>query len=184
MAFIINYPKNNLLLQLLFILLAIVVLPFALFFSIARIPFAKRRIGKLSERLKNDWLPRKKYIYIGLNSGFALSDFVRERIIPKYDEYIVWDEWNGEQREWRESEPDDWGRVTTFWQDIGGEFDGEPMVVIAAYKPDDFVVSGHRNFYQFWLNKDDVTYMGEEIKNEEAEKKIEAILKSALDSWS
>jgi hypothetical protein len=184
MAFTVNYPKNNLLLKLLFILLAIIVIPFALFFSLIRIPFANRRIAKLSERLRDDWLPRKKYIYIGFNSGFALSDFIKEKIISQYGESIVWDEWDDERGEWNESEPDSWGRVTTFWQDIGEEFDGIPMIIIATYKPDDFRVSKHSNFYQFWLDQAGVTYRGEEIKSEEAEKKIGVIINSALDTWS
>ncbi len=184
MAININAPKNILLMPF-FVLLVIVAIPFALFFSLMRLPFANSRIKKLPEMLKNDWLPRKKYIYIGLNSDFALSDFVRSRIISNHGKHIVWDEWDAKQNEWRQSEPDTSRRVTTFWQDIGGDFDGDPMIIIATYKPDDFVISIDKNFYQFWLYEDDrVNYKGEKLNIKEAEKKIETIVKNALDSWS
>ncbi|MES2971169.1 MAG: hypothetical protein V4702_02510 [Patescibacteria group bacterium] len=183
MALTINAPKNILLIPF-FVVLVIIAIPFALFFSLIRLPFAKRRIDKLQDMLKNDWMPRKKYMYIGLNSNFALSDFVKDKIIRNYGEHIVWDEWNEKQKEWRESEPDNSRRVTTFWQDIGGDFDGDPMIIIATYQPDDFVISNNKNFYQFWLYEDDrVNYNDEKLKTKEAEKKIEAIVEKALDSW-
>jgi len=184
MALHINAPKNIFLMPF-FVVLVIIVVPFALFFSLARLPFAKRRIEKLPEILKNDWLPRKKYIYIGLNGGFALSDFVKDKILPSYGNHIIWDEWDEKQNEWRRSEPDDSRRVITFWQDIGGDFDGDPMIIIATYKPDDFTITAEHNFYQFWLYEDDVVrYQGEDFKIEEAEKKIEDIVGKAVHSWS
>lgn len=183
MAFNINAPKNILLMPF-FIALVIIAIPFALFFSLIRLPFAKRRIDKLPEILKNDWLPRKKYIYIGLDSSFALSDFVKEKIIRDYGEHIVCDEWDGRQKKWRKSEPDNSHRITTFWQDIGGDFDGDPMIIIATYQPDDFVITEDKNFYQFWLYENgETSYNGEKLKTEEAEKKIETIVKKTLDSW-
>lgn len=183
MALNIKAPKNILLIPF-FIVLVIIAVPFALFFSLIRLPFAKRRTDKLPEILKSDWLPRKKYIYIGLNSNFALSDFVRDKIIGNYGEHIVWDEWDGKQNKWRESEPDDSHRVTTFWKDIGGDFDGEPMIIIATYKPDDFIITAGHNFYQFWLYEDDaVRYNDEKLTVKEAEKKIEVIVEKALNNW-
>lgn len=167
-----------------FIVLVIVTAPFALLFSLIRLPFAKRRTDKLPNILKNDWKPRKKYIYIGLNSNFALSDFIKEKIITKYGQYIVWDEWNDARREWSSSEPDNMKRVTTFWQDIGGDFDGDPMIIIATYKPDDFTVTTENNFYQFWLYGDDVVHFnGEKLKINGAEKKIEDIVEKAINKW-
>lgn len=168
-----------------FVVLVIIAIPFALFFSLIRLPFAKRRIDKLPEILKNDWLPRKKYIYIGLTSGFALSDFIKDKIIRDYGNHIIWDEWDAEQKEWRESEPDDSRRVTTFWQDIGGDFDGDPMIIIATYKPDDFTVTAENNFHQFWLYEDSIVhYNGKKLKVQEAEKKIKDIVEQAINSWS
>lgn len=179
----VRVPKNLLLIPF-FIVLVIIAMPFALFFSLIRLPFAKRRINKLPGILKNDWLPRKKYIYIGLNSGFALSDFIKDKIIRRYGNHIIWDEWDAEQNEWNESEPDSTRRVTTFWQDIGGDFDGDPMIIIAAYRPDDFTVTAENNFYQFWLHEDNIVHFnGEKLKLKGAEKKIELIVEEALDSW-
>jgi hypothetical protein len=182
MALNIYAPKNKLLMPF-FIVLVIIAIPFAAFFSLLRLPFANRRVNQLPEILKNDWLPRKKYVYIGLNSGYALSDFVKEKILAQYGNNIVWDEWDGEQNQWKRSEPDDFRRVTIFWQDIGGDFDGDPMIIIATYKPNDFVITRDNNFYQFWLEDDSVSYNGEKLETEEAEKKIEAIIEKTLDSW-
>ncbi len=184
MALIINAPKNKLLMPF-FVVLVIIAAPFALFFSLIRLPFAKRRKDKLPEMLKNDWLPRKKYIYIGLTSGFAMSDFVKGKIISEYSENIVWDEWDGEQNEWRSSEPDDSRRVTTFWQDIGGDFDGDPMIIIATYSPEDFTISSDKNLHQFWLgdNNNFVSYEGEKLTVKDAEKKIKVIIEHALAAW-
>lgn len=164
-----------------FVLLVIIAIPF----SLIRSPFAKKRIDKLPVILKDDWLPRKKYVYIGLNSGFALSDFVKDRIIRSYGSHIIWDEWDAEHNEWRQSEPDSSHRVTTLWQDIGGDFDGDSMIIIATYKPDNFTVTADNNFYQFWLFEDDIVrYNGEKLKVQEAEKKIEAIVEKALNNWT
>ena len=183
MALNINAPKNMLLMPF-FVVLVIIAIPFALFFSRIRLPFAKRRIDKLPEILKNDWLPRKKYIYIGMNRGFALSDFVKDKIIRSYGNNIIWDEWDTEHNEWRESEPDNSRRVTTFWQDIGRDFDGDPMIIIATYKPDNFAITAENNFYQFWLYEDNiVNHNGEKLKVHEAEKKIEDIVEKSLNSW-
>jgi len=179
----INAPKNIFLMPF-FIVLVIIAAPFALFFGLIRLPFAKKRIHKLSDMLKNDWMPRRKYIYIGLNSGFALSDFVKDKIISDHNEYIVWDEWDAKQNKWRESEQDNSHRVITFWQDIGGDFDGDPMIIVAIYQPDDFVITTGNNFYQFWLHEDGtVNYNGEVLKIKDAEKKIKGIVEKTLDSW-
>lgn len=181
MAININAPKNILLMPL-FILLVIVAIPFALFFSLIRLPFAKRRINKLPEILLNDWQSRGKYIYIGLNSDFALSDYVKKNIITQYKKHIVWDEWDAEHNEWNQSEPDTSHRVTTFWQDIGGDFDGDPMVIIATYSPNDTVISESHNFYQFWKQNDSdlVMYDGSEVSIEEAQSKIKKIVDDSL----
>lgn len=179
----INAPKSMFLMPF-FIVLIIIAIPFALFFSLIRYPFAKRRINKLPDVLKNDWMPRNKYVYIGLNGNFALSDFIKSNIIRKYGEHMIWDEWDGHQNKWRESEPDNSRRVTTFWQDIGGDFDGDYMIIIATFRPDDFVISSNKNFYQFWLSQNNTIYFnGDELKINEAEKKIEAIVKEALKCW-
>lgn len=83
MAININAPKNRLL-KPLFTLLVVIAAPFALFFSLLRLPFAKRRVNKLPEILLNDWRPREKYIYIGPSSDFALSDYVKRTIITQH----------------------------------------------------------------------------------------------------
>lgn len=169
----------------LFILLVIILVPFALFFSLVRLPFAKHRINKLPEILLNDWQPREKYVYIGLNSDFALSDYVKKNIIARYEKHIIWDEWDTKHNEWRESEPDSSRRVTTFWQDIGGDFDGDPMIVIATYNPDDAVISENHNFHQFWLQESDdfVLYGGNEISVGDAQDKIKRIVDDCMSKW-
>ncbi len=169
----------------LFILLVIVVMPFALFFSLIRLPFAKRRINKLPKILFNDWQPREKYIYIGLSGDYKLSDYVKREIITRYEKHIIWDEWDTENSEWKESEPDNSSRITTFWQDIGGDFDGDPMIIIATYSPNDDVISKSHNFHQFLLQSSDdfVFYKDKEISITEAQEKIKTIINNALSHW-
>ncbi len=177
MAFTITAPKDPLL-KLLFVLLVIVLAPLALFFSLVRLPYAKRRINKLPAILQNDWMPRKKYIYIGSSSNdIQLSDFLKNTIFSKYEKHIIWDVWDDSRNVWTSSEPDDTRRVTTFWQDIGGDFDGDPMIIIATYRPDDFVVSTDHNFHQFWIQ--DIDKLG----IEETEKEIQAIISQAINTW-
>jgi hypothetical protein len=149
-------------------------------------PFAKRRINKLPEILKNDWLPRKKYVYVGLNSNFPLTDFVREKILTSYTDHIVWDEWDESQYEWQASEPDNINRVTIFWQDIGEDFDGDPMIIVATYSPNNFEISRSNNFHQFTLSSDNqsISYNGKEISTTDAEKKIQEIIDQALSSFA
>jgi hypothetical protein len=179
----INVLKNIFLIPF-SIVLVIIAIPFLLLFALIELPSKKRRMRKLPTILKNDWLSRKKYIYIGLSSNFVLSDFVKEKIISQHGKYIVWDEWNGTTKTWEHSEIDDTKRVITFWQDIGGDFDGDPMIIIATYKPDNFMASTDDNFYQFWLNEDStVHYQGIKLGIEEAEKKIQHIVTDALDTW-
>ena len=177
MAFTITVPKN-LFLKLLFMLLVMVLAPLALFFSLVRLPFAKHRINKLSEILRNDWMPREKYIYIGSSSdNTQISDFLKDDIFGKYGKYIIWDAWDDSQNVWTSSEPDDTHRVTTFWQDIGGDFDGDAMVIIATYGPDDFAISTDHNFHQFWVQ--DIDRLG----IEKTEKEIQAIVSHAINTW-
>lgn len=97
----------------------------------------------------------------------------------------MWDEWNETHEEWNESEPDDSQRVTTFWQDVGGDFDGDPMIIIGTYTPDDFTINPDNNFHQFWLDNDGhpITYRGEELTLEESKIKIQQIIDSTLSEW-
>jgi hypothetical protein len=185
MAAIINYPKS-IFLKPLFILLVIILTPLALLFSLVRIPFARRRINKLHETLENDWLPRKKYLYLGFTSNFILSDFVKEKIITRYKEYVVWDEWDDIRQEWKQSEPDENHRVTMFWQDIGGDFDGDPMLIIASYSPGNFEISKeNHNFHQFILNDENLLVLNDEkiMSAEDASRKILDIITNVLSNW-
>ena len=185
MAINIYAPKNIFLIPL-FVLLVIVAIPFALLFSLIRLPFAKRRINQLPELLLNDWQPREKYIYIGLNSDFALSDYIKKNILTRNEKHIIWDEWNTERNEWKYSEPDNTHRVTSFWQDIGGDFDGDSMIVIATFSPSDRVISNNHNFHQFWKQDDAdiVMYGGNEISIGEAQSKIQKIVDDSLKHWN
>lgn len=184
MAITIDAPKNILLMPL-FVLLVIIAIPFALFFSLISLPFAKRRINKLPEILLNDWQPRGKYVYVGLSSDFTLSDYVKKQVIARYKKHIIWDEWDDEHGEWRQSEPDDSNRVTTFWQDIGGDFDGVPMIIVATYNPNDHVISESHNFHQFWPQDSDdfILYDGKTISAEEARSKIQKTIDDCLKGW-
>lgn len=174
MAITITNPKNWLL-KPLFWLLVIVAIPLALVFSLVQIPFSRRRKRKLEEILWQDWLPREKYVYIGFNSGYPFADFIKDEILPKYDRYIVWDMWNDEKNEWSESEPDTSKRVTTFWQDIAGDFDGDLRLVIAHYSPNEFAVSHDKgNFHDFYDPID---------QTDKFNTQIEEIIRDALKPW-
>ena len=173
MAITITNPRNWLL-KPLFWLLVIILAPLALFFSLVRIPFAKRRKHKLEEILEQDWQPRKKYIYIGFNSSYPCADFIKSKILPKYGQYIIWDMWDEDKNEWSESEPDTDKRVTTFWQDIGEDFDGDLKLVIAYYTPDNFTISpDNNNFYTFYGS----------TGADEVNSQIEYSIQSALKLW-
>ena len=165
MAITITNPKNWLL-KPLFWLLVIVAIPFALLFSLARIPFAKRSKRKLEEILEQDWLPREKYVYIGFNSNYSFTDFIQDEILPKYGQHIVWDMWDDEKNEWSASEPDTIKRVATFWQYIGGDFDGDLRLVIAHYSPNEFIVSHDKgNFHDFYDPIDQTDKLNTQIEN-------------------
>ena len=173
MAITITNPKNWLL-KPLFLLLVIILAPLALFFSLVRIPFANRRKRKLEEILEQDWQPRKKYIYIGFNGNYPCADFIKSKILPKYGQYIIWDRWDEDKYEWSESEPDTDKRVTTFWQDIGEDFDGDLKLVIAYYTPDNFTISpDNNNFYTFYGS----------TGADEVNSQIEYSIQSALKLW-
>ncbi len=182
-------PKNilpNILFLLYFavviIPIIIILSPFIILSNIISIPFTKRLINKLPATLENNWLPRKKYIYIGMNGKSALSDFVKNKIIRDYGEYIVWDEWDEEKNEMTRSEPDDSRRIETFWNCIG-QCDS-PRIIIASYQPDDFIISANRNFYQFWLkNNGEIYHCGKIIITKDAEYKIESIIEKTLEAW-
>lgn len=57
------------------------------------------------------------------------------------------------------------------------------MIIIATYKPDDFVITAENNFYQFWLYGDGTRFNDKKLNLKEAEKKIEDIIEKAVDSW-
>ena len=164
---------------------AIVAVPFALVFSVVNIPFAKHRTKKLPDMLLNDWQPREKYIYIGLNSDSMLSDYVKKSILIHYKKHIIWDEWDTEHNDWKQSEPDNSDRVTTFWQDIGGDYDDDLRVVIASYSPNDHIISRDHNFHTFWVadSEEDIWYESEKISIREAQEKIQTIVDNAMAKW-
>jgi hypothetical protein len=180
---IINSPKN-VLLKPLFVLLVILLTPLAVVFSVIRRPFAKRRIIKLDDTIQKEWLPRGKYIYIGFTSNFVLADYTRESILPKYERNIIYDEWDVDEERWIESEPDIRSRITTFWQDLGGDFDGDPLLIIATFSSKKTEVGQiNENFHIFTVAPDKgyVLYNRKPVKNAEAGKIILQIIDTAVD---
>lgn len=174
------------LLLIILIPLIILALPFLIIAALLSIPFGKKRLRSLPKILKNDWEPKQKFIYIGLTSGYELADYIKSEIIPKNKQHIIWDEWDTERGEWNESEPDTTKRVTTFWQDIGGDFDGEPMIIVATYTPGDYAISkDSNNFHQFFFKdkQGKTIYNTEELNVEDAKKKVAAIVKDSLAAW-
>ena len=184
MAFTINAPKNRLLLPL-FILLVIVLAPFALFFSLARIPFAKNRVAKLNEIIADDWLPRKKYVYIGFSDNLPLTKFIERDLIPKYGSYMIFDKWSAADNEWTESEPDTYRRVTAIWQDIVGDFDGDPLVILAVLTTKQTELAEDMiSVYYFTKDKDDYAVLdGKEISVQDAKERILKGIERSLVSW-
>lgn len=115
-----------------------------------------------------------------------LSDFVKNEILTVYEANIIWDEWDETIREWRSSEPDTSQRITTFWKDIGHDFDGEPMIILAYYQPGSFNVSrDDDNFHQFMLDDDEkyLFYNGVNLSKKDVEEKITSIISRAVEQW-
>lgn len=111
---------------------------------------------------------------------------MKKNILTDYGEHIVWDEWDTVRNIWKRSEPDTFHRVTAFWQDIGGDFDGDPMIILATYSPNDVIISRNHNFHQFWPYEDDnslVAYKGDDIVVEEAGRKIQRIIQNTIAMW-
>lgn len=161
--------------------------PIILFFNIIGAPFSKKRINNLKKELVEEWLPKDKYLYIGYTDDFALTDYIRNDIINKYQENIVWDNWSTSNQKWTNSEPDNIKRVKTFWQDICSEYDGASILIIATYGIDKGLVSITDNSFYNHFNKDGtlcVTYRGNEISVLEAKTEIKRIVKESLYYWS
>lgn len=172
-----------------FILLVIVLAPFALLFSLVfslvRIPFAKSRVAKLNEIIAEDWLPRKKYIYIGFNDDLPLTEFIEHGIIPKYGSHIIFDRWSAANNEWTNNEPDTYHRVTAIWQDIASDFDGDPQVIVAILTPEKTEVAEDTlKVYYFDHSKaDHALVAGEEVPIKNTEKQILGDINAGLVSW-
>jgi hypothetical protein len=184
MAFTISFPKKPILVPF-FILLAIVLAPFALFFSLIRLPFSKRRIVKLNELIPADWIPRKKYIYLNYDDDFALAKFAEEELIPKYGNHIIFDKWSPDESKWSENEPDTYRRVTTILQDIAGDFDGDYHLLIAVLSPENRSLSETSDNIMYLLESKEgyVHLNGKDIRLEDAEKQIIDKIESSLGQW-
>jgi 6-pyruvoyl-tetrahydropterin synthase len=168
-----------------FILLVIILMPFALFFSLARWPFAKRRIVRLKEIITEDWLPRKKYIYIGYNDDLPITKHIEQEILPKYKDHVIYDKWSSKDNKWEKSEPDTHNRVTTIWQDIASDFDGEAICILAVLTPKQNQITKETlDVYYFNYTKDGLVFLeGRELSLGDAEKKIDNDIKAGVASW-
>ncbi len=168
-------------------ILAVILIPIAALAHFIDAPKAKKRLTALPLILKNDWEPRKKYVYIGFHSDIVLADYLRNEIIKQYGVYIVWDEWNPETSKWTNSEPDNFKRVTTFWTDIGGDWDDNSVLFIGTYNNKNYEISDENdNFHSLYFSEDptDVLYNGEEIIVDEAKNIVLKIIEDALKDWT
>lgn len=184
MAITINYPKNPPL-KPLFILLVIVLAPFALFFSLVRIPFAKRRVVKLNEIIADDWIPRHKYVYISWSEDFELADFA-QHTVARFKPNVIFDKWSSTEGEWEANEPDTYNRVTAFLQDICNEFDGKPNLLVATVDPKHatFSTEGTNEILFYFPSKDGyVSLWGDDVPFDEAKKQITEKIQACLKSW-
>lgn len=168
-----------------FVLLVIVLAPFALFFSLVRVPFAKRRIAKLNEIITSDWLPRKKYIYLNYDDDFPLVEFVERSLILKYGNHLIFDKWSAIDSEWIKNEPDTYHRVTAIQQDIAGDFDGDSHLLVAVLTPEKArLTEDMANVLYFNQSIDGyVDLRGEDIAVEEAKKRISSEIEAGLHQW-
>jgi hypothetical protein len=184
-AFTIHAPKSRLLIPL-FVFLVIVLAPFALLFSLVRIPFAKRRVAALNKIIASDWITRKKYIYINYDKSFPLAEFVERQLFPKFGNHIIFDKWSDASGEWTENEPDMYHRVTTILQDIAGDFDGESHLLIGIITPESPQLGQDMaNITLFYESSEGhVNLDGQNISLEKAKKQIIAEINSGLQKWS
>lgn len=78
--------------------LFIVWVPFLLLFAILDLPFQKRRIMQCNDALEKVWLPKEKYVYISFDGGHELASFIKDTIIRRHAEHIVWQEWHATKK--------------------------------------------------------------------------------------
>jgi hypothetical protein len=184
----INISTNNRILRIPLIALAILLAPIALLLGLLRIPSSNRRKHTLEDRIKEDWIPRKKYIYIGYTDNFALGDFIDSNIItkPKYRENVIYDIWEHDNERWHRSEPDEKKRVATLWQDIGGDFDGDPLLIIAICTPNRFKIDKNENNFHIFTesqNKSHILHNGSSVTIAHAEGVVIEIIENTLKQW-
>lgn len=71
----------------------------------------------------------------------------------------------------------EWARYFTscyyFLARYRGDFDDNPVLIIATYHPNDRVVSNNHNFYRFWSRDDDdaILHEGDTVSVNEAQEK-------------
>lgn len=170
---------------ILLIPLIILLIPIVLIAGAVDKPFAKRRKANLKETIAKDWIPRQKYVYIGYNDDLAITQYLEQSIFPRYKEHIIYDKWSSKDNEWSESEPDTYRRVTSIWQDVIGDFDGDPICIVAVLTPDKTeLTESMMDVYWFDHTKDGMVLLeGKEMPLKDAEKKIDNDITFGLASW-
>lgn len=168
-----------------FIVLVILTAPFALIFSLLRLPFARRRTENLKHVITKDWIVRKKYVYIGYHADSPIAQYIEREILPKYKAHIIYDKWSDKGNEWKKSEPDTYRRVTTIWQDIAGDFDGDPICIVGVIAPGwNQITEENLDVYYFnYPEYESANLKGKELSLDDIKKKIDADIKAGLNNW-
>jgi len=165
---------------------------------------------KIKEVVKKDWLPNKKYIYVGYDSNHPLCKFLKDELIGKYKNYIVWDERSYSSAEhkkyvysvYKRREITKSNRLSAFGKGYGidnytdneGVY-GPSNCVIGAYNNDlDFTKGENLFALQFFSGEVNPLSVplegrglylnpGKKITETEAKKKIEKIVEDAIKQW-
>jgi hypothetical protein len=164
-------------------------IPLALLAAVVMITlFARKRpehrINDLNEIVKEDWLPRQKYIYINCDD-FDLNGFV-EQTIEKHKSNIIYDHWSEAENKWNQNEPDTYRRILTFMQDIAHDFDGIPHLLVALVDPNypTFSNQRHDNFLYFDpVEGGLISFNGATITEEEVQAVVTSAIQNCLKEW-
>ena len=162
----------------------IILVVFALIFKLLTLPFPNRHLDALNKHIK-DWQSRKKYIYLGFSSNFPLADFARNKLLKQYADFVIFDEWNEKADKWLTNEPDKYNRVTTIWQDVVGDYDGIPMLILFTSSPSNSELTKNGSNLHVFTEADEghFSYGAEEPTQREAEKLIVSEIEKTLAEW-
>lgn len=84
----------------LLVIWTIIILPFMVVFWVVESPFRKKRSFRLSQHIKDTWIPAGKFYYIQYNSATTIVDYIENDFKKKYGAHCVFHRWDDEDFSW------------------------------------------------------------------------------------